>query len=93
MDLLRLQKALLMCRMAANGTFLVNKEEPNYSTKLEHIDELIERLFDEEGRKVIVFSEYRSFPAASVSRKWRAWQWSGDATSTASMSFMSSRRR
>ncbi len=58
MDLLRLQKALLMCRLAANGTFLVNKEEPNYSTKLEHLDDLIERLFEEEGRKVIIFSEW-----------------------------------
>ncbi|HEV8060113.1 MAG TPA: DEAD/DEAH box helicase [Gemmataceae bacterium] len=58
MDLLRLQKALLMCRLAANGTYLVNKEEPNYSTKLEHLNDLIERLFDEEGRKVIIFSEW-----------------------------------
>ena len=39
MDLLRLQKALLMCRMSADGTFLVNKEEPSYSTKLEELDE------------------------------------------------------
>jgi ERCC4-related helicase len=58
MDLLRLQKALLMCRMAADGTYLVTKEEPSYSTKLEHLNELIERLFEEEGRKVIVFSEW-----------------------------------
>ena len=58
MDLLRLQKALLMCRMAADGTFLVTKEEPSYSTKLEELDNLIERLFEEEGRKVIIFSEW-----------------------------------
>ncbi len=58
MDLLRLQKALLMCRLAANGTYLVNKEEPSYSTKLERLDELIESLFDEAGRKVIIFSEW-----------------------------------
>jgi hypothetical protein len=58
MDLLRLQKALLMCRMAADSTYLVNKEKPAYSTKLEHLDELVERLFEEEGRKVIVFSEW-----------------------------------
>ena len=43
MDLLRLQKALLMCRMSADSTFLVDKEEPGYSTKLEHLDELFER--------------------------------------------------
>lgn len=58
MDLLRLQKALLMCRMAADSTFLIDKSEPAYSTKLAHLDELFERLFEEEGRKVIVFSEW-----------------------------------
>lgn len=58
MDLLRLQKALLMCRMAANSTFLVTKEEPGHSTKLDHLDELFEELFAEEERKVILFSEW-----------------------------------
>jgi superfamily II DNA or RNA helicase len=58
MDLLRLQKELLVCRMTANGTFLVDKQKPNYSTKLERLDELFESLFDEEGRKVVLFSEW-----------------------------------
>ena len=58
MDLLRLQKELLVCRMTANGTFLVDKQRPNYSTKLERLDELFESLFDEEGRKVVLFSEW-----------------------------------
>jgi SNF2 family DNA or RNA helicase len=58
MDLLRLQKELLMCRMAADGTFLVNKQPPGHSTKLAHLDELIERLFEEQGRKVVLFSEW-----------------------------------
>ena len=58
MDLLRLQKALLMCRMVADSTYLVDKQKPGYSSKLEYLDELIERLFEEEGRKVIVFSEW-----------------------------------
>jgi superfamily II DNA or RNA helicase len=58
MDLLRLQKALLMCRLAANSTYLVNREQPAFSTKLEQLNELIERLFDEDGRKVIIFSEW-----------------------------------
>jgi hypothetical protein len=58
MDLLRLKRALLMCRMAANSTFLVNKEEPGYSTKLEHLDDLFGELFEEEGRKVVLFSEW-----------------------------------
>jgi SNF2 family DNA or RNA helicase len=58
MDLLRLQKALLMCRMAANSTFLVDKEEPGFSTKLDHLDDLFDELFAEEGRKVVLFSEW-----------------------------------
>lgn len=58
MDLLRLRKALLMCRMAADSTYLVDKQEPGYSTKLEHLDELLDRLFQEQGRKVLLFSEW-----------------------------------
>lgn len=58
MDLLRLQKALLMCRMAADGTYLVDKQKPGYSTKLDYLDELFERLFEEQGRKVVLFSEW-----------------------------------
>lgn len=58
MDLLRLQKALLMCRMAADSSFLVNKEPPGFSTKLEQLDEIFERLFAEQGRKVVLFSEW-----------------------------------
>jgi SNF2 family DNA or RNA helicase len=58
MDLLRLKKALLMCRMAANSTYLVTKEKPGYSTKLQQLDELTERLFEEQGRKVVLFSEW-----------------------------------
>jgi SNF2 family DNA or RNA helicase len=58
MDMLRLRKALLMCRMAANSTYLVDKQEPGYSTKLEHLDDLLNRLFQEQGRKVVLFSEW-----------------------------------
>ncbi len=58
MDLLRLQTELLMCRMAADSTFLVDKEPPGHSTKLEYLDELLARLFDEDHRKVILFSEW-----------------------------------
>ncbi len=35
MDLLRLQKALLLARMSANSTFLVDKQPPGFSSKLE----------------------------------------------------------
>ena len=60
MDLLRLQKALLMCRMAANSTFLLTKEEPEYSSKLERLQELIADLAAEDGRKIVLFSEWRT---------------------------------
>src|SRR5262249_14903278 len=42
MDLLRLRKALLIARMAADSTFLVDKKEPSYSSKLEELRVLIE---------------------------------------------------
>ena len=56
MDLLRLRMALLMCRMAANGTFLVDKLAPGWSTKLERLDELFEgisRRARSQGRPVL----------------------------------------
>jgi SNF2 family DNA or RNA helicase len=58
MDLLRLQKALLICRMSADSTFLVNKQEPSYSTKLDHLREMIPDLFAEANRKAVLFSEW-----------------------------------
>jgi len=58
MDVLRLRKALLMCRMAADSTFLVDKKEPSYSSKLEALDELCGSLFAENGRKAVLFSEW-----------------------------------
>ena len=58
MDILRLQKALLVARMAADSTFLVNKQEPAYSTKLEKITELLNELIIDDTRKIIIFSEW-----------------------------------
>lgn len=58
MDLLRLQKALLMCRMAADSTFLVDKEKPGYSSKLEQLDDLLDQIAAEKGRKTLLFSEW-----------------------------------
>src|SRR6185312_10599844 len=58
MDLLRLRIALLMARMSADSTILVNKEPPAFSSKLDHLAELLDDLFDEEGRKVVLFSEW-----------------------------------
>ena len=58
MDLLRLQKALLMCRMSADSTYLVEKQAPGYSSKLEYLAELMDGLFAEADRKALVFSEW-----------------------------------
>ena len=58
MDLLRMQKALLMCRMSADGTYLVDKKKPGYSSKLEYIEELLDGLFAEQDRKALLFSEW-----------------------------------
>jgi superfamily II DNA or RNA helicase len=58
MDLLRLQKALLACRMAADGTFLVDRQEPGFSSKLVELEGLLGQLLAEPERKIIVFSEW-----------------------------------
>lgn len=58
MDLLLLQKALLICRMAANSTFLVDKVPPGYSSKLVEFENLIDQLIEEEDRKIVLFSEW-----------------------------------
>lgn len=58
MDILRLQKALLMCRMVANSTFLITKQQPAYSSKLDRLNELFDQLFEEEDRKAVLFSEW-----------------------------------
>jgi ERCC4-related helicase len=58
MDMLRLRQSLLMCRMAANSTYLCTKDEPAYSSKLERLAELLEQLFDEPDRKAVLFSEW-----------------------------------
>jgi superfamily II DNA/RNA helicase len=57
MDLLRLRKALLCCRMAADSTFLVDKRRPGHSSKLRELESLLARLCDEK-RKIVVFSEW-----------------------------------
>lgn len=58
MDLMRMQKALLMARLAADSSFLVHKNPPGYSSKLERLEELLEMLSREEDRKIVLFSEW-----------------------------------
>lgn len=60
MDLLRMQKALLMARMSADSTQLVDKQPPGYSSKLDRLAELLEQLIAEPQRKIILFSEWTS---------------------------------
>ena len=60
MDLLRLRKALLMCRMSADGTFLVDKQQPGYSSKLQALEGLIDRIEPVPERKCVLFSEWTS---------------------------------
>ncbi len=57
MDLLRLRKALLLSRMAADSTFLVDKRAPGHSSKLAALEPLLARLCAE-GRKIVLFSEW-----------------------------------
>jgi len=58
MDLLRLQKALLMARMSADSTTLVDKQPNGFSSKLERLADLLEQLIGEPERKIILFSEW-----------------------------------
>jgi ERCC4-related helicase len=58
MDLLRLQKALLLARMNADSTYLVDKRAPGYSSKLDRLEELFEELAAEDSRKIVLFSEW-----------------------------------
>ena len=58
MDLLRLQKALLLARMNADSTYLVDKREPGYSSKLDRLEELFDELLAEHERKIVLFSEW-----------------------------------
>ncbi|MCA9190931.1 MAG: DEAD/DEAH box helicase [Planctomycetales bacterium] len=59
MDMLRLRRALAMARMVCDSTYLVNQAEPEYSTKLERLHELLRDLLVDDGRKIIIFSEWK----------------------------------
>lgn len=58
MDLMRLQKYLLLCRMAADSTTLVDKKKPGYSSKLEELKIILEQLSVEKDKKILLFSEW-----------------------------------
>ena len=58
MDLLRIKKLLLSARMNADSTYLVNKNDRSYSSKLDRLSELLGQLCAEEDRKIVLFSEW-----------------------------------
>ncbi|XZE46905.1 DEAD/DEAH box helicase [Pirellulaceae bacterium SH467] len=58
MDLLRLQKALLLARMAADSTYLIDEQEPEFSSKLVRLGEMLEQLIADPTRKIVMFSEW-----------------------------------
>ncbi len=58
MDLLRLRKALLACRLVADSTFLADHQPPGESSKLEALDDLLGQLAAEPDRKILIFSEW-----------------------------------
>lgn len=59
MDVLRLQKALLLARMAADSTFLIDQVTPEFSSKLERLGELLDELIADPSRKIVLFSEWK----------------------------------
>lgn len=59
MDMLRMQKSLLMARMSCDSTYLIDQEEKEYSSKLERLNELLEGLIEDPTRKIVLFSEWR----------------------------------
>lgn len=71
-DLRRITCCLQNMRMLCNSTFLFDKAT-NFSPKLEEFREIVRELTVEEGRKVVVFSEYERMTrlAAEVLKKLR----------------------
>jgi len=59
-DLLRIQRCLLLCRLAADSAFLVEKIPPARSSKLDEIGDLLDALLSANGRKIVMFSEWTS---------------------------------
>lgn len=68
MDRLRMQKCLLLARMACNSTYLCDAESPEFSSKLERIAEVMEELVADPTRKIILFSEWRRMLSRIESR-------------------------
>lgn len=57
MDMRRIQELLLLMRMVADSTYLIDKET-NQSPKLAELETILEELVIENKRKVVIFSEW-----------------------------------
>ena len=57
MDLRRIQMLLLKMRQVCNTTYLIDRET-NLSPKLDELGNILEELIHQNGRKVIIFSEW-----------------------------------
>ncbi len=83
--------------MAADSTFLITKEEPEYSSKLERLHELLADLVAEPSRKIVLFSEWKTM-LDRIEKKLASSGVSGSASMVACLKsiaqelFMSSKR-
>ena len=59
MDRLRMQKCLLLARMACDSTYLIDQDADEYSSKLQRIGEILTELIADPTRKIVLFSEWR----------------------------------
>jgi len=57
MDLRRIQMLLLKMRQVCNSTYLIDKET-NLSPKLDELGNILEEMIVQNGRKVVIFSEW-----------------------------------
>ncbi|MEO1527517.1 MAG: DEAD/DEAH box helicase [Planctomycetota bacterium] len=68
MDRLRMQKCLLLARMACDSTYLCDQDSAEYSSKLERITEVLSELIADPTRKIVLFSEWRRMLSRIESR-------------------------
>ncbi len=68
MDMLRLRCSLQQARMVCDSTYLVDEQEPEYSSKLERLRTLLSDLCESSSNKIILFSEWKRMlePAHSL---------------------------
>jgi superfamily II DNA or RNA helicase len=57
MDIRRIQELLLKMRMVCNSTYLIDRNT-NISPKMKELEGILEELIIENGRKVVIFSEW-----------------------------------